>query len=219
VRKLFVIAAVGVSLLSPGKQAFGDDKVHPPAEMKSPISKGKSAVSKPAAPKAGAAGHHKSASTQIERASTIWEKSWEKDVCVTVLGRDYCETVKVSVEILLRSERLYIRGRLMNGDRTLASFEHALTETCFEALRYGILSAEICVTDVDMDGDRLESVTLTVKGCAGIETPVGTYERCKTLYEGTVRFLAYSAEPTGGDDGIPNYVVSEGDDAPSQTVK
>ena len=94
----------------------------------------------------------------------IWEKPFNEKVCtgdIPVIGRQ-CIGASGAIRLILRDGK-YLVVAEVNGQAR----EYALANECKEVYSVGVASLQLCLTNVQMDGDKLVSVRVQAKLCIG----------------------------------------------------
>jgi hypothetical protein len=81
---------------------------------------------------------------------------------------------------------------------------------CFE-YSYGLAKLKVCLSEIDISGGQLKSVTISIELCVG----AFGLEKCWTIYKGKIKFLlldtvAMSALGIGNDEVVYAYLDDEG---------
>jgi hypothetical protein len=122
----------------------------------------------------------------------IWEQCWDPKACVHIpFDGDKCLGFHACVRIIEDNGTLYLEAEL-NGQ----SFRYALADACIPALSIGIASLEVCVTNLDVTGGVLRSLTLTVKGCVGGDIGPIHIGQCWDLFSQKIVFSKLSGAAT-----------------------
>jgi hypothetical protein len=125
----------------------------------------------------------------VSQYTTIWQQCWHPEICINIpfdgrkcLGADVC------VAIVEENGTFYIEGSI-NGNTA----KYALINACIPVYSVGIASLEICVTNLDISNGRLNSLTLSVKGCIGGSIAGIHLQQCWDLYNQTIKFHSFTA--------------------------
>jgi hypothetical protein len=118
----------------------------------------------------------------------IWEQCWDPKACVHIpFNGDKCIGFHACVRIVEDGGTLYLEAEV-NGQ----TFRYALANACIPALSIGIATLEVCVTDLEVSGGSLKSLTLSVKGCVGGDIAGIHIGHCWDLYNQKIVFATIS---------------------------
>jgi hypothetical protein len=136
----------------------------------------------------------------------IWEKCWERTLKISVpLDGSKNFTAKACVRFLVESGTFYaevqVEGNVARYPLATASYEY----------RYGIASVKLTITDVDISGTNLKSVTFKVELCVGASYGGINLEKCWKVYEDTVRFFANNYSADGFINSNPYPYIHDGE--------
>jgi hypothetical protein len=120
----------------------------------------------------------------ISQYITIWQQCWTPQICVNIPfdGRK-CIGATICVAIIEDDGTFYIEGSI-NG----ATAKYALANACIPVYSVGIASLEICVTNLDISNNNLNSLTLSVKACIGGSIAGINLQQCWDLFNQTIKF-------------------------------